>query len=199
MTDRKCECRCAGSESFKEKRRGVLATVAAVALAPLSPVMAQANARTAKPAAGDVLTFADGDRKGEAIKVSDIVEAEHPRFAYPKDVASQTVRDGSRINLLLLVRVKDGDLSEKTRARAADGVVAYSAVCTHYGCQITVTHQNGRSVVCNCHGSTFDTGNNGEIVVGPATRRLASLPLKAVDGALVVAGTFSGQLGPPQQ
>jgi Rieske Fe-S protein len=199
MSDRNCPCRCPGEEPVLEKRRGLLAGAVALALAPLRPAMAQGSARMAKPAAGDVLTFADGDRKGEPVKVADIVAGEHPKFAYPRDPASQTVRDGSRINLLLLVRVRPEDLSEKTRARAADGVVAYSAVCTHYGCQITVTHENGRAVVCNCHGSTFDTGNNGEIVVGPATRRLASLPLKAVDGALVVAAPFSGQLGPPQQ
>ncbi|HIE72406.1 MAG TPA: (2Fe-2S)-binding protein, partial [Planctomycetes bacterium] len=53
-------------------------------------------------------------------------------------------------------------------------------------------------LVCNCHGSTFDAGKNGEIVVGPATRRLAILPLKMADGNVTVAGGFSGRLGPPR-
>jgi rieske iron-sulfur protein len=199
MADRNCACQCACEQENQRTRRNILTGALALALAPFSPAFAQANARMAKPKPGDVLAFADGERKGQPVKVEDIVVGEHPRFAYPMETATNTVRDGSRINLVLLVRLKPGDLSEKTKPRAAEGVVAYSAVCTHYGCQITVTHQDARAVVCNCHGSTFDAGNNGEIVVGPATRRLASLPLKAVDGALVVAAGFSGQLGPPQQ
>lgn len=171
----------------------------ALALAPIGSALAQGNARTARPQPGDVLVYADGDSKGQPVKVSDIAEKAHPRFAYPMEAATNTVRDGSRINLVLLVKLKADDIGEKARPDAAQGVLAYSAVCTHYGCQITVTHQDGRSVVCNCHGSTFDAGNNGEIVVGPATRRLAVLPLKAADGVLVVAAGFSGRLGPPQQ
>lgn len=188
---------------MQARRRNLLAGVAAWALLPMGEALAQPkpkpNPRMAKPQPGDLLVFADGDRKGEPVKAGDILKGENPRFAYPMDPASRTVRDGSRINLVLLVKLDPADLSDKIKPRAAEGVVAYSAVCTHYGCQITVTHQDARAVVCNCHGSTFDAGNNGEIVVGPATRRLASLPLKAVDGALVVAAGFSGQLGPPQQ
>jgi len=199
MADRKCSGPCACKEPDQNRRRGIVTGAIALALSPFSPALAQANGRMAKPKPGDVLAFADGERKGQPVKVEDIIVGDHPRFAYPMDAATNTIRDGSRINLVLLVRLKPEDLSEKTRPRAADGVVAYSAVCTHYGCQITVTHKDARAVVCNCHGSTFDAGNNGEIVVGPATRRLASLPLKAVEGALVVAAGFSGQLGPPQQ
>lgn len=194
-----CAGACACEQQPSGVRRNLLTGALALAFAPLSPVLAQPSARMVRPKPDDLLVFADGDRKGQPVKVDDIVEGEHPKFAYPMEAASGTIRDGSRINLVLLVKLKAEDLSEKTRPRAADGVVAYSAVCTHYGCQVTVAHPDGRAVVCNCHGSTFDTGNNGEIVVGPATRRLASLPLKAVDGALVVAAGFSGQLGPPQQ
>lgn len=194
-------CDCACEEKMRSGRRSLLAGAAALALTPLGQALAQpaANPRTAKPQPGDLLVFSEGDRKGQAVKVEDIQAGQHPKFAFPMDAATQTVRDGSRINMVLLVRLDPKDISGKTRPNAAEGVLAYSAVCTHYGCQVTVTHQNGHSVVCNCHGSTFDAGNNGEIVVGPATRRLAVLPLKAVDGALVVAAGFSGRLGPPQQ
>lgn len=201
MSDRQTGCaRCSCQQQQPSGvRRNLIAGALAVLLAPFSPAMAQANARMVKPRPDDLLVFADGDVKGQVVKVSDIVEGDQPKFAYPMDPATKTVRDGSRINLLLLLKVKAELIQEKTRPRAAEGVVAYSAVCTHYGCQITVAHPDGHAVVCNCHGSTFDAGNNGEIVIGPATRRLASLPLKAVDGALVVAAGFTGQLGPPQQ
>jgi rieske iron-sulfur protein len=202
MADEKPDCACrsaCGNEDVKTGRRSMLTGVLALAVAPIGSALAQGNARTAKPQPGDVLVYADGDSKGQPVKVADIAERAHPRFAYPMEAATKTVRDGSRINLVLLVKLKADDIGEKARPNAAQGVLAYSAVCTHYGCQITVTHQDGRSVVCNCHGSTFDAGNNGEIVVGPATRRLAVLPLKAADGVLVVAAGFSGRLGPPQQ
>ncbi len=195
-----CDCACgkdARGEEPSSGRRSLLAGAAALALAPQA--LAQANPRTMKPQPGDVLVFGDGERKGQAVNVADIQAGQHPKFAFPMDAATQTVRDGSRINMVLLVRLDPKDISEKTRPHAAEGVLAYSALCTHYGCQVTVAHPNGHSVVCNCHGSTFDAGNNGEIVAGPATRRLAVLPLKAVDGALVVAAGFSGRLGPPQQ
>ena len=38
------------------------------------------------------------------------------------------MRDGTPLNLLLLVRVGDDGLDEQTRKLAADGVVAYSAM-----------------------------------------------------------------------
>ncbi len=131
--------------------------------------------------------------------VADITIGQTPLFAFPMDPATQVVRDGAPFNRVLLVRLAAGEISPRTRPHAAEGVLAYSAICTHYGCLITLLAKDQRGVTCNCHGSTFDAGNNGEIVVGPATRRLAFLPLKAVDGALVVAAGFSGRLGPPQQ
>jgi len=42
-------------------------------------------------------------------------------------------------------------------------------------------------------------GNSGEIIGGPATRRLAVLPIKSAEGVLTVAAGFIGRLGPPQQ
>lgn len=192
---------CSCSHSVPCDRRTVLTGALALVLAPLglSTAWAATDARRARPQPGDRLAFSDGEQKGKTIAVSDLQVGQPPRLAYPLDPATQTVRDGSRINLLLLVRLDPKDISEKTKPHAADGVVAYSAVCTHYGCPITLLHENKHAVVCNCHGSTFDAGNNGEILVGPATRRLAILPLKVADGAPTVAAGFIGRLGPPQE
>ncbi len=191
----------AGLDACGCMRRSLLTGAIALALSPLSGLAAQdaAGGRNARPQAGDRLAFTDGDRAGQQVMVDDIQVGDAPKFAYPVDPTSQTVRDGSRLNQVLLVRLDDKDISERTRPHGADGVVAYSAICTHYGCPVTTLHENKHAVTCNCHGSTFDAGNNGEITVGPATRRLAILPLKAVDGALVVAAPFIGRLGPPQE
>jgi Rieske Fe-S protein len=170
---------------------------AALALLPVAG--AAADPRSSRPQPNDLLVYMEGPRKGEVIAVSDLAVGDAPRFAYPMDPATKTVRDGSRLNQILLVRLKPEHLSQKSASESADGVIGMSAVCTHYGCQVTVLHESGRSVVCNCHGSTFDAGNQGEVLGGPAERRLAVLPLKAVDGALAVAAGFKGRLGPPQQ
>ncbi len=52
------------------------------------------------------------------------------------DPANKTVRSGSRLNQLLLVRLAPETLSPETAPRAAGGVVAYTAICTHNGCDI---------------------------------------------------------------
>ncbi|WP_054685064.1 ubiquinol-cytochrome c reductase iron-sulfur subunit [Rhodothermus marinus] len=50
-----------------------------------------------------------------------------------------------------------------------DGTIrAFSAICTHQGCEIS-SFQNNR-FTCWCHGSQFDT--SGRVVRGPATRAL---------------------------
>lgn len=181
-------------------RRSLLAGALALTLAPLHvAAQGEPSARNARPRAGDRLVFSEGERAGRPVSVADVAIGTAPQFAYPADAATQTVRDGSRLNQVLLVRLEDKDISEQTRPHSAEGVVAYSAICTHYGCPVTLLHESKRAVTCNCHGSTFDAGNNGEITVGPATRRLAILPIKSVDGALVVAAPFIGRLGPPQE
>jgi len=183
------------------RRRGLLTGAIALTLMPLcaGATPDQERVRNARPQIGDRLVFSDGDRAGQPVNVGDIAIGEGPRFAYPAEASTQTVRDGSRLNQVLLVRLDQKDISERTNAHSAEGIVAYSAICTHYGCPVTTLHENKRAVTCNCHGSTFDAGNNGEIAIGPATRRLAILPLKVVDGALVVAAPFIGRLGPPQE
>ncbi len=158
-----------------------------------------AEPNTARPQPGDILVFADGEQRGATVAPGSIGLTDSPKFAYPKDPATGIVRDGSRLNLLLLVRVPPEQIEAETQTFAADGILAYSAICTHYGCQITLREANSKGVVCNCHGSTFDVTNKGAIVVGPATRRLAALPLKLVEETLVVAAGFSGRLGPPTE
>ena len=37
--------------------------------------------------------------------------------------------------------------------------------------------------------------DGAKVIGGPAPRRLAALPLKIVDGQLIVAGVFTGRLG----
>jgi ubiquinol-cytochrome c reductase iron-sulfur subunit len=86
----------------------------------------------------------------------------------------------------------------------ADGIVAYSKICTHAGCAISLYRaplfqpdEPTPAFVCPCHYSTFDPGSGGNVTFGPAGRKLPMLPL-LVDrkGFLRAAGNFDEPVGP---
>ncbi|MCF2530465.1 Rieske (2Fe-2S) protein [Yinghuangia soli] len=60
---------------------------------------------------------------------------------------------------------------------------AYDARCPHQGCLVDEVKQG--VVKCPCHGSQFDI-NDGSVVRGPAVQGLPELPMKVVDGEVVV-------------
>jgi Rieske Fe-S protein len=105
------------------------------------------------------------------------------------------VRSGSRLNLLLLLRFDPGGLDDDTRARAAAGVVAYTSICTHSGCDIDTWLANDQRLFCSCHESIFDPRSGARVVDGPAPRPLPALPLTIADGALAVARPFTTPVG----
>ncbi|WP_295555336.1 Rieske (2Fe-2S) protein [uncultured Hyphomicrobium sp.] len=137
-----------------------------------------------------------GDKEGQPVTPDDVKVGEPPLLVYPMDPATKTVIS-SRASLLILKRIDEADLDTSTKPHSAGGIVAYSAICTHEGCPISGQHENPRMALCNCHGSTFDLGNNGTVAHGPAVRRLAMLPVTITDGELVVAGKLDGPIGPP--
>ena len=111
------------------------------------------------------------------------------------DPATNTVRDGSRLNKVLLLRLDPEGFDAETKEHAADGVVAYSAICVHTGCDVTGWDPSHQLLQCPCHYSTYDPKEAAKVVSGPAPRRLPALPLKTVDGRLVVAKPFTGRAG----
>lgn len=157
---------------------------------------AQDDARSARPQEGDLLAFADGDREGQVIAPGDLPLGGPRAMAFPLDPRTRLIRDGSRLNKLLLIRLDPGSLDDETRRRAADGIVAYSAICTHQGCDVMAWDSELLSFWCPCHDSKFDPRDGGRVVFGPAPRRLAALPVKIADGVLTAAGGFSGHVGP---
>jgi ubiquinol-cytochrome c reductase iron-sulfur subunit len=87
---------------------------------------------------------------------------------------------------------------------APNGILAFSQMCTHAACAVTlfrypVDEETSKppGLVCPCHYSTFDVRRGAVPVFGPAVRPLPQLPL-AVDGEgfLVADGPLSGSVGP---
>jgi Rieske Fe-S protein len=151
--------------------------------------------RKARPQDGDRFVWAAGSRTGEVVGATDVPLGDPPVTAYPMDPRTGVARNESRLNEVLLVHLDPAELSAETRARAAEGIVAYSAVCTHTGCDSWEWQTQTRTIKCPCHFSTFDVKDGARVLDGPAPRRLPALPLKIADGILVAAGGFSSRPG----
>jgi Rieske Fe-S protein len=183
-----------------ERRKAVrllVATGVAAALPVREGAAADEEAATARPKAGDVIVFAEGEHEGQPIKPGDL-QANAMAIAWPKDPASGTVRDGTPLNRLLVVKLDPASMDETTKQRSAEGVVAYSGFCTHAGCLIEQYKPDDHVIFCHCHFSAFDPREDAKVVGGPARRPLAGLPLKLDGDKLVAAGEFVGRLGPPK-
>ncbi len=96
----------------------------------------------------------------------------------PAIASESEVAPGSAIkfedsgNPAFLVHLDNGDF------------VAYSAICTHQGCDVAY---KGGNLACPCHGSVFDPANGAEVVAGPAPRPLPEIPVKVEGGEVVKA------------
>jgi len=152
-----------------------------------------------RPQKADALVFSEGEHAGEIIKPEDLKPGGPPLRAWPRDPRTAVIRKGSRLNEVLLVRLDPIELDDDTRARSADGIVAYSLICSHTGCPVTgwVKQASGDKMVfkCACHNSEYDPRESAKVLFGPAPRRLAALPLAISDGALTVTATFVGKVG----
>ncbi len=156
-----------------------------------------------RPQPGDVLVFAEGEHEGTIITPADVKAGGEPILAWPMDPKSKLVRDGSRLNEVVLVALDPKELDAETAPRAADGIVAYSAICTHAGCPVTgwvpAEEQGGMHVLkCFCHNSEYDPRRQATVIFGPAPRHLAALPIKIAEGAITVVKGFTGKVGAAQ-
>jgi Rieske Fe-S protein len=154
----------------------------------------QEDRASARPKEGDRLVRL-GDASRTPLTPNDVPLGGRQTMAWALDPSDNTVRSGSRLNQLLLLRLDPEKLAAETRSRAADGVVAYTAICTHNGCDVDDWLADEQQLSCACHSSTFDPKDAGTVVDGPAPRMLPALPLKIVDGKLVVARPFTARVG----
>jgi len=178
------------------RRRALLGAAVALTPWPTIPTWAedQADETEKRPQPGDHLVFLTGPKKDLPARAEDLELGGPQLQAFPADPKG-LVRDGSPLNLVLLVRVGKDGLDEETRKRSADGVAAYSAICTHQACPVNQWSTEKMAMVCSCHGSTYDPKNGAKVIFGPAPLPLAALPLKSDNGLLVVAGGFVGRVG----
>jgi ubiquinol-cytochrome c reductase iron-sulfur subunit len=140
------------------------------------------------------------DEKDKPYKASDI-EEKNFYTAFAENANKEEL--GASI---VLVRLPTSTLNLPAELEGydADGIVAYSKICTHAGCAIAMyrvpkfTPTEPRpALICPCHYSTFDPAAGGTVTFGPAGRPLPMLPLE-IDGRgfLRAKGNFNEAVGP---
>jgi ubiquinol-cytochrome c reductase iron-sulfur subunit len=98
----------------------------------------------------------------------------------------------------MLIRFGPGEIRSKKEASwGKNDHVAYSKICTHAGCPISLYEQQTHHLLCPCHQSTFDMANDANVIFGPAARRLPQLRLDIDgDGYFVAAADYTKPVGP---
>ena len=186
-------CRCLDLERATRRDVLTMASVVGVSLAS-DAIPALAEPASERPKENDLLVSIERDTT-DALAPADIPIGGPPVLAWPMDPASNAVRKESRLNKILLVRLDPATLVGVTKERAAEGVVAYSAICPHAGCEVNVWVAEQQTLECSCHFSHYNPREGASVIDGPAPRALAALPLKIADGKLAVAKPFTGRVG----
>lgn len=102
----------------------------------------------------------------------------------------------------MLIRLRPEQLDVLTSREGQDDFrygdyVAYSKICTHAGCPVSLYEQETSRILCPCHQSQFDVTQGAKPVFGPATRSLPQLPLAVDDeGFFVARGDYPEAVGP---
>ncbi len=125
-----------GMKAVDLKRRQLLKATGAAAVAGCAIHAAPAQADDAPGMVkGDLLVLSKGDATAP-LKADDIKVGTKPVLVWPFDLNEKKARSESRLNKLMLVRVDPADMTPEMKAVSANGVIAYSAICTHQGCDV---------------------------------------------------------------
>lgn len=179
-------------------RRSVFKMGLAASIAMPMSVLAQPPNRL-RPQQGDQLVFEEGPNQNALVRPELLELEQKPVSALARDPETEVLRDGSRLNRVMITRINPEKMNTRYQANIAEGVIAYSAVCTHTGCDVINWDEGLLRMACPCHESQFDIYEGAKVVDGPAPRPLAMLPLEVVDGIVTVAAGFRGRVGFTQQ
>jgi len=183
-------CGCHAADTVDAPRRRVIRIAAVGLAAPLAVATRPAVAAVI----GDRLVEEDAEGAPHPLRAGDLKPGK-PVLAFPFDAQSGKRRDETRLNKVVLVRVPEADMTPATRSRAAGGVVAYSAICTHQACDVKTWLAKEKALVCFCHSSKFALLDGAAVLTGPASRPLPAVPLQLAGDQLVIASGFSAQPG----
>ena len=172
-------------------RRRVISIMATGIVSPiaLKPGMAAA----AEPAR-DLLVDANEESDFKPLRPADL-QMTKPMLVFPFDVKAGAPKKESRLNKLVLVRLPEEKMTPDTLARSVSGVVAYSSICTHQGCDVKTWMSKESVLACYCHASKFDLFDGAKVVSGPASGPLRAVPLALSGEFLSIAASLPPKTG----
>ncbi|OEU98089.1 MULTISPECIES: cytochrome bc1 complex Rieske iron-sulfur subunit [Streptomyces] len=176
----------------------------AVALVPLSGVVLL---RDLGPLPGDKLRHTAW-KKGKLLVNENTNEPLRPEdiavgsltFAKPEGLEEDDEEFQKEIAkaALMIIRLEPSDIKDKRELDwSHEGIVAFSKICTHVGCPVSLYEQQTHHVLCPCHQSTFDLSDGARVLFGPAGHPLPQLDISVnKDGYLEAQGDFAEPVGP---
>ncbi|MHA6512289.1 cytochrome bc1 complex Rieske iron-sulfur subunit [Tessaracoccus sp. Z1128] len=132
----------------------------------------------------------------EMLEVGQLVNAQPANLRELHGVEAHQAKAKAAV---ILVRMDPNSIKipESRKDWHVSGILAYSKICTHVGCPISLWERQTHHLLCPCHQSTFDLGDSGVVVFGPAARSLPQLAIRVnSDGYLVAQGDFTVPVGP---
>ncbi|MEV7423658.1 MULTISPECIES: cytochrome bc1 complex Rieske iron-sulfur subunit [unclassified Streptomyces] len=121
-------------------------------------------------------------------------------FAMPEGLSEHDENFQSEIAkaALMIIRIQPDEIKDKRELEwSHQGIVAFSKICTHVGCPISLYEQQTHHALCPCHQSTFDLSDGARVIFGPAGHPLPQLRIGVnADGNLEALGDFDEPVGP---
>lgn len=144
------------------------------------------------------------DQTGRAIKLGDIAAGglltvfpalvpDPNRPGYYVEPTLQIKGDST----VLLIRLHPGQLTARNAVGTYFDHIAFSKICTHAGCPVSLYEQQTHHLLCPCHQSIFDVADHARPIFGPAARPLPQLAINVDDeGYFIALGDFNQPVGP---
>ena len=183
----------------------MLGLPAIVALRDLGPMPGTALERTVwKKGMRIVNDVAGTPIRPSEVQIGQLVNAE-PAVFFPAEGEEEAEVVGHELQAekgkaaVILVKMAPKDITPpKGRENwGVDGILCFSKICTHVGCPISLWEQQTHHLLCPCHQSTFDLGDGGKVIFGPAERALPQLPMGVdSEGYLIAMSDFKEPVGP---
>ncbi|MFZ9283234.1 MAG: Rieske 2Fe-2S domain-containing protein [Candidatus Nanopelagicales bacterium] len=132
----------------------------------------------------------------EDFSVGSLVSA-HPENLHEWEEENHNLNARAKTSILVVRMTPEQLRTMQGEGWDYQGIVAFSKICTHVGCPIALYEHRTHHLLCPCHQSTFDLADSGNVVFGPAARRLPQLPISVdEEGYLIAVSDFQEPVGP---
>ena len=170
-------CGCTHNHPVTDQDRRQTIKWLSMGLTTLPFMSTAAQAADAPPM---LLVDADAEKDFKPLRPSDLAIGK-PLLVFPFDAKAGALKNESRLNKLVVIRLPEDQMTAETRARSASGVLAYSGICTHQGCDVKTWMAKESVLACYCHSSKFALLDSAKVISGPAPKPLPAVSL-AMDG-----------------